>query len=97
MKKNLAAAALVFLASAVSAHGQGKSASQVADLVVLHGKVYTANPSQPWAEAIGVRSGKIVAVGSNDEVQKFRASGTKVDLVPSRPLQNKDNPPSHRR
>ena len=49
-----------------------------ADTIVLHGRVYTENAKQPWAQAVAVRGAKIVAVGSDAEIEKMRAVGTKV-------------------
>jgi len=52
--------------------------SPVADTVVLHGRVYTVNARQPWAQAVAIRGEKIIAVGSDADVERFRAPGTKV-------------------
>ncbi len=49
-----------------------------ADTLVIHGKVYTVNPRQPWAEAVAIRGDKIVAVGSDAEMQRFRGPATRV-------------------
>ena len=49
-----------------------------ADTLVLHGKVYTLNAKQPWAQAVAVQGGKILAVGSDAEIEKLRGNGTKV-------------------
>ncbi len=49
-----------------------------ADTVILHGRVYTENPAQPWAEAVALHAGKILAVGSDADIAKFRGAGTKV-------------------
>ncbi len=49
-----------------------------ADLVVLHGQVYTENPRQPRAEAVAIRDGKIVAVGSEKEIEAYRGPSTQV-------------------
>ncbi|MGH9714664.1 MAG: amidohydrolase [Candidatus Acidiferrales bacterium] len=49
-----------------------------ADLVILHAKIYTENPRQPWAEAVAISAGKIVAVGLDDEIASYRGSRTKV-------------------
>jgi predicted amidohydrolase YtcJ len=65
----LIAAAMVF--------GQS-SKEPVADLIVVHGRVYTVNAKHPWARAVAVRSGKIVAVGDDAEIDKLRSPGTKV-------------------
>jgi predicted amidohydrolase YtcJ len=48
------------------------------DLVVLHAKVYTVNLNQPWAEALAIRESKIVAVGSEAEIEKLRGPHTKI-------------------
>jgi len=48
------------------------------DTIVLHGKVYTLNAKQPWAQAIAVQGGKIVSVGSDGEIEKLHSNGTKV-------------------
>jgi predicted amidohydrolase YtcJ len=47
-----------------------------ADLVVLHGRIYTVNPQQRWAEAIAISRDKIVAVGSDKEIAEYRGSST---------------------
>lgn len=41
------------------------------DLVLTNGKVFTMNPAQPSAEAVAIKDGKIVKVGTNDAVNKF--------------------------
>ena len=37
-------------------------------LAILSATVFTGDPARPRAEAVGIENGKIVAVGSNDEV-----------------------------
>ena len=49
-----------------------------ADTIVLHGRVYTENEKQPWAQAVAIRGAKIIAVGSDAEIEKLRNAGTKV-------------------
>jgi predicted amidohydrolase YtcJ len=49
-----------------------------ADMIVIHGKVYTVNEKQPWAQAIAIRSGRIVAVGKDSEIEEFRGASTHV-------------------
>ena len=48
-----------------------------ADSVVVNAKIYTVNPRQPWAEALAIRGDKILAVGSNREIARYRASSTR--------------------
>src|SRR5690349_10231417 len=49
-----------------------------ADIIVIHGRVYTENPKQPWAQAVAIRGAKIVAVGEDPAIEKMRGMGTKV-------------------
>jgi predicted amidohydrolase YtcJ len=76
-RRIIAAVAVLFFCAAESRRAQGQKAD-VADTVVVHGKVYTANTRQPWAEAVALRGGKIAAVGSDAEILKLRSAGTKV-------------------
>jgi len=48
------------------------------DTIIAHGKVYTGNSEQPWAEAIAIHGGKIVAVGDDQTIFKLRSEATKV-------------------
>ena len=49
-----------------------------ADIVFLNGKVVTVDASDRIAEAVAVRDGKIVRVGSNSKVKELVREGTKV-------------------
>jgi predicted amidohydrolase YtcJ len=51
---------------------------QPADLVLRGGRVVTLDPAQPEAQALAARDGAIVAVGSNDDIQRFVGSSTQV-------------------
>ncbi|QBE49750.1 amidohydrolase [Leucobacter triazinivorans] len=48
------------------------------DLILTGGRVYTVDPAQPWAEAIAVSDGRIVAVGSSSEVGALAGPETRV-------------------
>jgi len=53
-----------------------------ADLVLIHGRIYTSNPAQPWVQGLAIRGTTIVAVGSDAEVKTFRGPQTRIiDLV----------------
>ncbi|HMI50885.1 MAG TPA: amidohydrolase [Candidatus Saccharimonadales bacterium] len=70
---------VAFLFPSLSGPASAQSkASAVADTVVLHGRVYTVNAKQPWAQAVAIRGEKIIAVGSDTDVERLRAPGTKV-------------------
>jgi predicted amidohydrolase YtcJ len=43
-----------------------------------NGRIYTNDPSDPWATAMLVRGGEIIAVGDEGEVSALAAKGTKV-------------------
>jgi predicted amidohydrolase YtcJ len=45
------------------------SAAAQADLVLHHARIYTMNPAQPMAEALAVRDGRLVMVGSDAAVR----------------------------
>ena len=71
-----ALAALCFMAANAAAAGQ--TATSTADKVVVHGRIYTVNEKQPWAEALAIRGETIVAVGSDKEIDAYRGSSTLV-------------------
>lgn len=56
----------------------GSNQDGVADLVFLNGRIYTVNPNQPWAEAVAVKEGRLMRVGSNGDVQGLIGTGTEV-------------------
>jgi hypothetical protein len=52
-----------------------------ADLIFHSGKVYPVDRRRSWAEAVAVKDGRIVRVGSDRAIRKLRDSDTKlVDL-----------------
>ncbi|TWH72751.1 amidohydrolase [Modestobacter roseus] len=48
------------------------------DLVVTGARIWTLDPERPWAEALAVRDGVLVAVGPADEVTRHAGPGTEV-------------------
>lgn len=56
-------------------------AAQSADLILRHATVYTVNAAQPKAQAVAVKDGKILFVGSDAGVVRFIGPTTKaIDL-----------------
>lgn len=54
---------------------------EVADTIFINGNIYTVDEKNPEAEAIAVMGERILAVGSNAEIEKFKGPKTKeVDL-----------------
>jgi predicted amidohydrolase YtcJ len=49
-----------------------------ADLVLLGGKVFTADSARPWAEAVAIRGSRIVAVGSREELRRLATNATRL-------------------
>ena len=58
-----------------------------ADLVLLHGKIWTGEPASPpgskpvpakFAQAVAIANGRILAVGSDAEIQAYAGRNTKV-------------------
>jgi predicted amidohydrolase YtcJ len=49
-----------------------------AELILTGGNIITINSSQPRAEAIAVKNGRILAVGSASDLEQFRGSRTEV-------------------
>src|SRR5882672_3190608 len=49
-----------------------------ADLVLVGGKIVTLDPAHPEATALAARAGKIVAVGSDEQIQKLVGPRTEV-------------------
>lgn len=66
--------ALAILVAPNSANAQ----AQTADLVFLNGTIYTADAAHPRAQAVAVRDGRIVFVGSTREARRMAGAGTRV-------------------
>ena len=49
-----------------------------ADILFVNGAVYTVDAARTWAQAVGVKDGRIVAVGTTDAVAGLRGSRTEV-------------------
>ncbi len=60
----------------------GCTGSRDADLVLIPGRIFTADEARPFAEALAVREGRIVAVGSEAEVARWIGELTEVRRLP---------------
>ncbi len=69
--RNLYAFAIILLCSSCI--------NQRVDLIVHHAQIYTVNNDFATAEAMAVQDGKIVAIGTNDEILKAYQSDSLVD------------------
>jgi predicted amidohydrolase YtcJ len=70
--------ALAFLVGVLPAIAVG-APSRPVDLVLLHGRIYSVDPSVRWAQAIAIAGERIVAVGSDSEVEQL--AGPKVRRI----------------
>lgn len=51
---------------------------ETADLVMVNGNFYTVNADQPQAEAVAVKDGRIMQVGTTAEIEKLKGADTEV-------------------
>jgi len=49
-----------------------------ADTILVDGGIYTVDSERSWAQAMAILDGRIVAVGTNDEILTLKGSGTAV-------------------
>jgi hypothetical protein len=54
------------------------SSGKLAEIIYYGGDIVTMNDAQPSAEAVAVKNGQILAVGSVDDVFKLKGEGTRV-------------------
>jgi predicted amidohydrolase YtcJ len=52
--------------------------AQDADLILVNGNIYTGNERQPHAEAVAVKTGRIIFVGAGKDAKKLGAEHTRV-------------------
>ena len=61
--------------------GDQSDSSDTADIIFFNGEVYTVDINRSWAQAVAVRGSKIIYVGNDSDVMKFKGKGTRlVDL-----------------
>ncbi len=68
---------MLLLGSMLGQAGRGV-ADRSADLILVNGRVYTVDAARPWAEAVAVRAGRIVAVGNSTEIRTLAGADTRV-------------------
>ena len=75
---DLLAGGLAVLACVASVGCGGGAAPPPADLILRGGKIVTVDPGHPEAEALAARGGRIIAVGTNAEIEPLRGPATEV-------------------
>lgn len=76
MKKRITLSLLIVLSLSLS-FAPGQTADR-ADFILLNGKVFTADDSNPWVEAVAVKAGQILAVGTSAAMRQWAGPGTDV-------------------
>jgi predicted amidohydrolase YtcJ len=72
---------LLFFAAFIVLLASSALWAQGDERVFFHAKIFTADPEHPYAEAVAIRGGQIVAVGSTPEVTKsVSATAERIDL-----------------
>src|SRR2546421_13001600 len=79
MKKNILA--VIAFASFFSCSKKNQTADQI-----IIGKIWTANVQQPWAEAMAITGDSITAIGSENEILKWKGDKTDVTRYDSNRL-----------
>lgn len=60
---------------------QAPEPAMVADTVYTNGRIYTVNNARPWVDAVAIKDGKFLVVGSAGDVEEVTGSTTQlVDL-----------------
>jgi predicted amidohydrolase YtcJ len=57
---------------------QSSAAEPPVDLLLVHGRIYTVDAAQPWAEAVAIRGDRIVAVGGDAALMRLQGAKTRV-------------------
>ncbi len=81
-RKTVASLLAIFTVFGVISCSPPPEAPIKATLVVKDTRVWTGNTEQQWAQAVAVRDDRIIAVGSNADVEKLIDKDTEVISVP---------------
>jgi hypothetical protein len=67
----------IFSAAFVLTIAAAGRAQDAADTILVNGRIYTVEPSRPWAEALAVKGDRILAVGTTAEIRRFKGTSTR--------------------
>ena len=73
-----AALAVVAICGLGALAGAQQAAAPVPTLALVNARVYTLEPSRPWAEAVAVAGSRIAAVGTSTDIRALTTSSTRV-------------------
>jgi hypothetical protein len=74
MRFSIARSILVWLAATWSV----AASAQTADLVLMNGKIVTVDDRFTIAQALAVKGERVIAVGSNADIEKLKGPATRV-------------------
>ena len=69
---------IVSLVAACSEQSPQVESALAADTIYMNGKIYTVNEALPWAEAVAIKGGRFLVVGSNEDVEALTGTDTRV-------------------
>jgi predicted amidohydrolase YtcJ len=80
MENTMKLVALLFLIClfACTSESQDDLLNKSNEQAYINGKIYTVNENQPWAEAMFIRDGVIVAIGTNQAIEDITTEKTEV-------------------
>lgn len=78
MKQGVALFALVLGISCASTGPDSLSNAPTASIALTGGRVFTADPANPWAEAVAIQRDRIVAVGTEEEIRDWIGGSTRI-------------------
>ncbi len=82
LRSSVVFARTLLAGAALSAFAPLALAQQMADAIYTGGPIITMNDAAPRADAVAIKDGKIIAVGTKADVEKFKAAGTTtIDLA----------------
>lgn len=76
--KRLVSFGLTFWLFTLTAPAMSQSSHDDADILLTNGAIYTMDTSRTWAQALAVKNGKIVYVGTTSGAKIFQGDQTKV-------------------
>lgn len=77
-QRGIGAGALFLAAVAAASCAEQNSEAVPADLIFTNAKVYTVETDQPWAEAVAIAGGKILAVGDAAAMTAHQGEETRI-------------------
>lgn len=74
MKKNV----IVLIIALVAVFACTRTPKETVDTIYTNGKIYTVNEAQPWVEAVAIKDGKFIKVGTTTEVEALAGDNTNI-------------------